>query len=272
MQVSAEGKRVLITAGASGIGRATALAFQEAGASVHVCDLDEGALTAIRLLGIGGSRADVSSSGDVDALFAELEAKWGGLDVLVNNAGIAGPTKPVEDITDDEWNATTGVNINGAFFCVRRAVPMMKRQGGGAIINISSTAGRIGMPLRSPYSTTKYAVRGFADVLAIELGGDNIRVNAVLPGLIDGPRGKRVVDEQADAKGIDRQKYLAAMLHNISLHALISMEEVAAMVLYLASDWGRHISGQSFGVCGNFESYRSPLTIAETELSFSALS
>lgn len=272
MQVTVEGKRVLITAGASGIGRATALAFLEAGARVYVCDLDEGALAVIRQTGVDASRADVSSSADIDALFAEIEVKWGGLDVLVNNAGIAGPTKLVEDITDDEWAATIGVNINGAFFCVRRAAPMMKRQRSGAIINISSTAGRMGMPMRSPYSTTKYAVRGLTDVLAIELGSHNIRVNAVLPGLIDGPRGKRVVNEQSDAKGIDQKKYFAAMLHNISLHALISMEEVAAMVLYLGSDWGRHISGQSFGVCGNFESYRSPLTVVDTDLTFTAVS
>ena len=269
MQVTAEGKRVFVTAGASGIGRATALAFREAGARVHICDVDAKALATMAELGIGVSQADVSSSREIDAVFSDIEVKWGGLDILVNNAGIAGPTKLVEDITDSEWDATVAVNINGAFYCVRRAVPMMKRQKSGAIINISSTAGRIGMPMRTPYSTTKYAVRGLTDVLAIELGSHNIRVNAVLPGLIDGPRGKRVVDEQADAKGIDRQAYLAAMLHNISLHALISMEEVAAMVLYLGSDWAKHISGQSFGVCGNFESYRSPLTIEETTLTFS---
>lgn len=269
MHIELRKKRVLVTAGAAGIGRAISEAFAEAGARVHLCDIDADAVGRARQNGFAGTVADVSHAPDVQALFHEIETAWGGLDVLVNNAGIAGPTKAIEDVTDAEWNDTVGVNLSGQFFCARAAAPLMKRQRSGAIINLSSTAGRIGMPLRAPYSATKYAVRGLTDALAVELGEWNIRVNALLPGLVDGPRGKRVVELQAEARSIAPEAFLSALLHNISLHALIDPEEIAAMAVYLASDYGRHISGQSIGICGNFESYRSPLTVQPTTLAFS---
>lgn len=268
MSFDLKGQRVLITAGASGIGRAVARAFAGAGARVHVCDIDPAALAVLAGEGIATSRTDVSVSAEVDAMFAEIERRFGGLDILVNNAGVSGPTKPVEEVTDEEWDLTMAVNVTGQFYCARRAAPLMKRQGRGAMINISSTAGRMGMPLRAPYSTSKYAVRGLTDVLAVELGEYGIRVNSILPGVIDGPRGERVVREQADARGIAVEDYLSALLHNVSLHCLIDAEEIAALALFLASDQARHISGQSIGVCGNFESYRSPLTIRPLDVAF----
>ena len=270
MRIELMDTRVLVTAGASGIGRAIGAAFAEAGARVHLCDIDEDAIARARRDGFAATVADVSRSGDVRAVFDRVEADWGGLDVLVNNAGISGPTKAVEDVTDDEWAATVGVNLSGPFFCARAAAPLMKRQQSGAIINLSSTAGRMGMPLRVPYSATKYAVRGLTDALAVELGEWGIRVNALLPGLVDGPRGRRVVELQAEARGIAPEAFLSAALHNVSLHALIDPKEIAAMAVFLASDHGRHISGQSIGICGNFENYRSPLTIKPTILSFSS--
>lgn len=266
MQLDFTDRRVLVTAGADGIGWAIAKAFVTAGARVHICDINADALA--RRDGVATSQTDVSDSAQVDAMFQRIADEFGGLDVLVNNAGIAGPTKPVDQITDAEWAATMNVNVAGAFYCARRAAPMMKRQGGGAIVNISSTAGRMGMPLRSPYSASKYAIRGLTDALAVELGEWGIRVNAVLPGLIDGPRGERVVREQADAAGIAPGTFLSAMLHNISLHSMIQVEEIAATVLFLASDQARHISGQSLGVCGNFETYRSPLSVRERDAAF----
>ncbi len=181
--------------------------------------------------------------------------------MLVNNAGLSGPTKPVEAITVEEWNETFRVNVTGQFLCVRKAVPVFKAQQSGAIINIASTAGRVGMPLRSVYSATKFSVRGFTDVLAIELGGNNIRVNSILPGMVDGPRLQRVVAEQAKAAGMEPQLYLKRMLHNVSMHSMVSQEEVADLAVFLASDMARHISGQSIGVCGNFESYRAPMLV-----------
>ncbi len=269
MQIELTGRRVLVTAGAAGIGRAISAAFAEAGARVHLCDVDDTAISRAQQDGFVATLADVSQPDHVRSLFQRIEADWGGLDVLVNNAGIAGPTKAIEEITDAEWSDTVGVNLGGQFFCARAAAPLMKRQASGAIINLSSTAGRIGMPLRVPYSATKYAVRGLTDALAVELGEWGIRVNSLLPGLVDGPRGERVVRLQAEARGIPPETFLAAMLHNISLHSLIDPTEIAAMAVYLASDYGRHISGQSIGICGNFESYRSPLTVKPTTLSFS---
>lgn len=269
MQIKMRGQRVLVTAGASGIGLAIGSAFARSGARVRVCDIDETQLARIRQDGIEATRADVASAADIDALYELIRTEWGGLDVLVNNAGIAGPTKAIEDVTEAEWDKTLAVNLTGQFLCIRRAVPLMKAQGGGCIINLSSVAGRIGMPLRVPYSATKYAVRGMTDALAIELGQHNIRVNALMPGLVDGSRGRQVVEEQAAAAGMDPAAFLSAMLHNVSLATMIAPDEIAAMAVYLASDFGRHISGQSIGICGNFESYRSPLNIRSTNLSFS---
>ena len=270
MKLDFKGKRVLITAGAGGIGWATACAFAEAGARVHICDIDAKRLAAreAECPGLSASNTDVSKPDQVHEMFVQIERSLGGLDVLVNNAGIAGPTRPVDEITDAEWAETLNVNISGQFYCARGAVRLMKRSGGGAIVNISSTAGRMGMPLRLPYSTTKYAVRGLSDALAVELGEYGIRVNSVMPGLIDGPRGARVVAAQAEAAGIAPQDYLSAMLHNVSLHAMISAEEIASAVLFLASDHARHITGQSLGVCGNLETYRSPLSLQPREAGF----
>ena len=262
MDLGLNGKRVLVTAGAGGIGRVIAQRFLAEGARVAVCDIDEAALAdcaaqAPELLAV---RADVAESADVTRLFAQLQQAFGGLDVLMNNAGISGPTKSVEDITDDEWNRTLAVNVTGQFYAVRAAVPMFRRQGGGVILNMSSVAGRIGMPMRSPYSTSKYAVRGLTDVLAVELGALNVRVNAILPGLVNGPRGRRVMAEQARARGMELEQYLPFVLHNISMHSMVEMDEIAALAVFLASDQAKHITGQSIGVCGNFETYRAPLT------------
>jgi NAD(P)-dependent dehydrogenase (short-subunit alcohol dehydrogenase family) len=261
MGIDLAGKRVIISAGASGIGAVMAARFAQAGAQVAVCDIDEAAIAAISSPAIASFKADVGSETEVEAFFDAALDRLGGLDVLVNNAGLSGPTKPVEAITLDEWNETFRVNVTGQFLCVRKAVPVFRAQQGGAIINISSTAGRLGMPLRSVYSATKFSVRGFTDVLAVELGGDNIRVNSILPGMVDGPRLRRVVAEQADTTGTEPLLYLKRMLHNVSMHSMVSQEEVADLAMFLASDMARHISGQSIGVCGNFESYRAPMVV-----------
>jgi NAD(P)-dependent dehydrogenase (short-subunit alcohol dehydrogenase family) len=235
--------------------------FLAEAARVAVCDVDDAALAdcgkqSPALLAV---RADVAVSADVARLFARLQEEFGGLDVLVNNAGVSGPTKPVEDVTDEEWERTLAVNVTGQFYAVRAAVPMFRRQGGGVILNMSSVAGRIGMPMRAPYSTSKYAVRGLTDVLTVELGALNVRVNAIMPGLVNGPRGKRVMEEQAKARGMTLEEYLPFVLHNISMHSMVEMDEIASLAVFLASDQAKHITGQSIGVCGNFETYRAPL-------------
>ena len=195
MDISLKGLRVVITAGGAGIGRAIARHFVADGARVHVCDVAEGALAETRaaLPGIGATLADVSDAAQVDKLFDEAAKHLGGLDVLVNNAGIAGPTAAVEDIAPSDWERTIAINITGQFLCARRAVPLLKVAGGGLIVNTASVAGRLGYPLRTPYAASKWAVVGFTESLAMELGSANIRVNAILPGIVAGPRIERVI-------------------------------------------------------------------------------
>ena len=261
MSIELTGKTAIVTAGASGIGRVIVERYVAAGARVSTCDVDEAALANLRaaLPEVVAVTADVGRSADVGRLFDAHLAAFGGLDVLVNNAGVSGPTKPVAEITDEEWDHTMAVNVSGQFYCARRAAPLFRAAGGGAIINMSSVAGRLGMPLRTPYSTSKYAVRGLTDVLAVELGEYGVRVNAILPGLVDGPRGRRVIGEQAAARGMSFEEYLPYFLHNISMHAPVQMVEIADLAVFLASDLAPHISGQSISVCGNFESYRAPI-------------
>ncbi len=260
MQIDLKGKTALVTAGAAGIGRVIVERFVEAGAAVCTCDIDKEALADLRekLPDVLAVEADVSDSAQVESLYAAFRSRHSRLDVLVNNAGISGPTKPIEEVTDDEWRRTIDVNVTAQFYMVREAVPMFREAGGGAIINMSSVAGRLGMPLRAPYSTSKYAVRGLTDVLAVELGEIGVRVNAILPGLVDGPRGRRVISEQAAARNMTLDQYMPFFLNNISMHAPVQMVEIADMAAFLASDLAPHISGQSISVCGNFESYRAP--------------
>lgn len=263
MNIDMAGRRVVVTAGGSGIGKVIAAYFHDAGAHVAVCDIDPAYVTPVPV----GSRlqcwqADVGNADEANRFMSEAIDNLGGIDVLVNNAGVSGPTKPVEEITVEEWRHTMDVNVNGQFFCTRVAVPHMKAQRSGVILNLSSTAGRMGMPLRSVYSVSKYAVRGFTDVLAVELGEYNIRVNSILPGVVNGARVQRVLAEQAAAAGLTLEQYWPRVLHNVSMHTAVDAEDVAAMALFLASHHARFISGQSIGVCGNFESYRAPLIMA----------
>lgn len=255
------GKTAIITAGASGIGLAIAKRYTELGASVCICDVDDTALASIsnELPDAIVRKGDVSCSDDVAALYDTFLKKHDRLDILVNNAGISGPTKAVEDISDEEWDRTMGINVTGMFYMARQAVPLFRAQNSGCIINLSSVAGRLGMPLRSPYSTSKYAVRGLTDALAVELGEIGVRVNAILPGLVNGPRGQRVMQEQAAVRNVPLEEYMPNVLHNISMHTLIEMTEIADVAAFLATDMARHITSQSISVCGNFESYRAPL-------------
>src|SRR6202158_4844900 len=199
MNLSATGLRVLVTAGAAGIGRVIAQAFIDSGARVHVCDVDEPALKVLPAK-ITHSRADVASLTDVDRLFHDVERSLGGLDVLVNNAGIAGPTAKVEDIRPEDWDRCIAVDLNGMFYCTRKAMPLIKASGGGSIINLSSTAGRLGFPLRSPYAAAKWAVVGFTKSLAAEAGPDKVRVNCIQPGMVEGERPGRRRCAREDAR------------------------------------------------------------------------
>lgn len=203
-----------------------------------------------------GTVADVASAPQIDLVFADLGQRLGGMDVLVNNAGIAGPTAPVEDINPDDWSRTLAVNITGQFLCARRAVPLLKAAGGGSIINMSSVAGRLGYPLRAPYAASKWAVIGFTESLAIELGPHDIRVNALLPGFVEGERIRRVIAARAEALGLSCDEMESRYLEQVSLRRMVTHADVAAMALFLCSPTARNISGQSLSVCGNVEVLR----------------
>lgn len=253
VNMSAEGLRVLITAGAAGIGRAFASTFAAAGAKVFICDNDTVALEGFRKASpaVGTAVADVSVAAQVDTMFAAAATFLGGLDVLVNNAGIAGPTAPVEDIEIADWDRTIAVDLNGMFYCTRRAVPLLKRAGGGSIINLSSIAGRLGFPLRTPYSAAKWGVVGFTKSLAIELGPSNIRVNAIQPGVVEGDRVDRVISAKAEALGVTFEDLKAELLSKVSLRKMVSAQDIANMGLFLATPAGANISGQALSVCGD---------------------
>jgi len=249
------GLRVLVTAGAAGIGRTIAETFHANGARVHVCDVSAEALDELRAARpeIGASIADVADVRQVDALFDEVGAAFGGLDVLVNNAGIAGPTAGIDEIAPQDWDRTVAVNLNGQFYCARRAVPLLRASEEGAIIGLSSVAGRLGFAYRTPYAATKWAVVGLTQSLAKELGPHGIRVNAILPGVVEGPRIERVIAARAEALGVSYDEMQEEILGKVSLRRMVSAADIANTALFLCSAAGRNISGQSLSVCGNVE-------------------
>jgi NAD(P)-dependent dehydrogenase (short-subunit alcohol dehydrogenase family) len=248
--------RVIITAGGAGIGRATARAFHAAGARVHICDVDAATLADAQaeLPGLGVSEADVSDPDQVDRLFDAALDALGGLDVLVNNAGIAGPTALLEDCEPAEWRRTLAINLDGQFYCLRRAIPALKAAGGGAIVNLASTAGLYGYPRRGPYVASKWAIVGLTKSLAIELGPSGIRVNAICPGSIEGPRMDRVIAAEAAATGSSEEEVRQAYMRNTSMRCFIDAEDIANMAVFLCSPAGAKVSGQALAVDGHTES------------------
>jgi NAD(P)-dependent dehydrogenase (short-subunit alcohol dehydrogenase family) len=247
---------VMITGGAAGIGLAIARRFLSDGFSVHVCDA---APDAIEMLAasdpsIGASVADIADSNAVKAMFDDLERLYGGLSVLVNNAGIAGPTANVEDIAPADWERTIAVDLNGQFYCTRMAVPLLKRSSGGSIINIASNAAFFGFPLRMPYTACKWAMIGMTKTLAMELGPFGIRVNAICPGSVNGPRIDSVIERDAAERGMTAEQIRNVYLRQSSMRIFVSADDVANIAAFLASAAGAAISGQALGVDGHTES------------------
>lgn len=255
MDLSVKGQRVLITAGAGGIGRVMTETFVKAGAKVHICDVVPAALeeTKRALPGVTATLCDVADLKQVDLLFADVKTYLGGLQVLINNAGIAGPTAKVEDIAVEDWRRCIDIDLNGMFYCTRLAMPMIKAAGGGSIINLSSAAGRLGFPFRTPYAAAKWAVVGFSKSLSMEVGTDNIRVNAIQPGVVAGERIDRVIDAKAKALGISFEEQKERSLEKVSMRSMVSPQDIANMALYLASDLGKHVTGQAISVCAGVE-------------------
>lgn len=246
-------KRILVTAGANGIGLAIASKFRELGATVFVTDIDPDAVDKARVNGLLAAVSDVSDEGQVRELMDTVRVEMGGLDVLVNNAGIAGPTGPLESLDAAAWKATFDVNIHGQFFCIKHALPLLREGRGASIVNLSSAAGRLGMAGRSAYSASKWAVVGLTKTLAIELGPDGIRVNAICPGAVNGPRIDSVIAAKARMLELPADE-VSALYHNqSSLGRLIEAEDIANMAAFVASDMARNVHGQALAVDGNTE-------------------
>lgn len=247
-----QGKRILITAGASGLGWAMAETFLQCGGQVLVCDVDDEALKKVadRSERLHVTHADVSDEASVAKLFDTVKETLGGLDVLVNNAGIAGPTGLVETLNKADWDRTLAVNITGQFLCARLAIPMLK-ESRGVIINLSSAAGHLGFAGRSAYSASKWGVVGFTKTLAIELGPHGVRANAVLPGAVEGPRIRAVIAAKAQTLGKPVEEVASAYEKQASLGRMVSAQDVANMVVFAASDAAAMVSGQAMVVDGH---------------------
>ncbi len=246
--------RVLVTGGASGIGLGIARAFANRGDRVHVCGTNEEKLAKVAAPNspITGSVCDVANEAAVTGLFATLTDQFDGLDVLVNNAGIAGPTARIDDVTLNQWRETMAVNVTGVFLCSRSAAPLL-RASAGSIINISSVAGRLGYAYRTPYCASKFAVAGITESLARELGPSGVRVNSILPGFVDSDRLNITTAARAAALHVSFEEVEGRLLQKASLRRKVSEDEIAQMAVYLTSPAGRNISGQSISVCANVE-------------------
>ncbi len=248
-------QRVIVTAGGSGIGRAIAERFLAAGAQVHICDIAPDTLDDALAAhdGLRGSVADVGAPGDVEKLVTEAAGWMGGVDVLVNNAGISGPRAALEDISYEDWDRTITVNLNGMFYCIKNVAPLMKAQNSGCIVNISTASAKVALPMRSPYVASKVGVLGLTHTVAREYGPFGIRCNAILPGLIDNERGRNILANQAKEKGVRFEEAEQDFIKFISLRAWIDPSEVGDLAVFLASPAGRHITGQNIGMDGNVE-------------------
>ena len=250
MDLGMTGLRVLVTAGAAGIGRSIVEAFAEEGARVFTCDVDAAGLATLPE-GVGHQVTDVADRAQVASLFEKAVATLGGLDVLVNNAGIAGPTGAVEEIHPEDWDRCIEVCLTSQFNCVRLAVPHLRQSDNASIVNLSSAAGKFGFGFRSPYAAAKWGVIGFTKSLAIELGGAGIRVNAILPGLVAGDRQRRVLEAKAQQRGIGFAEMEQVAFSYTSIKDYVTPRQLADQILFLCSRRGATISGQAISVDGD---------------------
>ncbi len=251
------GKIALITGGGSGIGMAIAELFSISGASVWVCDVNQDLIQSINVsrLQIKGIVADAGNESDVDCLFDTVfEETDGELDILVNNAGVSGPNGPIEELKLKDWEETLRVNLISTFLCSRRAIPPMKEKRKGSIVNLSSTAGTHGFPLRTPYASAKWGIIGLTKSLAMEVGSYGIRVNAICPGAVSGPRMDRVIAAEAKTRNLHPNTIREQFVRQTSLRCFVEAQDIAQMVLFICSERGAKISGQALSVDGNTES------------------
>lgn len=253
MNLDIKGLRVLVTAGANGIGLAIARAFAGEGAKVHICDVDTDALKTLKTSdpALTQSVCDVSDRTAVKSMFEDATKVLGGLDALINNAGIAGPTAKVEEMNPEDWDRCLNICLTGQFNCTRLAVPLLRESKNASIVNISSAAGRLGFAMRSPYAAAKWGVIGFTKSLSIELGPDNIRVNAILPGLVAGDRQRRVLEAKAQQRGISFAEMEQTAFSYTSIKDYVTPQQLADQIVFMCSPRGKTISGQAISICGD---------------------
>jgi NAD(P)-dependent dehydrogenase (short-subunit alcohol dehydrogenase family) len=246
---------VLITGAGSGIGRRTAERFIEIGAAVHICDASAEHVAEFVAANPSATAtvADISNRSDVDRIFTDIDSHYGRLDILVNNAGVAGPSAAIQDCDEDEFDRCIQINLSGTFYVAKRAIPLLKAAESASIINIASTAALFGYPLRSPYAASKWGQIGLTKTWAMELGPEGIRVNAVCPTSVSGPRIEDVIAREAEQRGISTDEVRKIYQRQTSMRTFVSPDEVADTILFLASDQAAKISGQSLSVDGHTE-------------------
>jgi NAD(P)-dependent dehydrogenase (short-subunit alcohol dehydrogenase family) len=248
-------QNVVVTAAGQSVGRAMAERFLARGDNVHICDIDTKLMSQVLAANpkLGGTVCDVSDEAQVARLFADAATRMGHIDVLVNTVGIAGPRGRIESLSLADWRATMAANLDSMFLTIRQVVPDMRRNRRGAIVNFSTGSTKTVVPYRTPYVASKAGVEGLTKALARELGPDNIRVNAILPGMIDNERMRGIIARIAQQEGRDAAEVEQSALKFISMRTKIQPEEIADTVLFLCSDAARHVSGQLIGVDGNIE-------------------
>jgi len=248
-------KKVLITAAAGGIGKAIAHSFIDDGDKVYICDINIAAVDEMinSNANLSGCVADLSKKEDIEKFINQGIEFLGGVDVLINNAGVAGQRGPVEELDYESWDSAFKVNIHAVFYAIKLVSPIMKEQKSGCIINTSTMSSKVGLPNRLPYVASKAAVNGLTYNIARELGPFNIRCNAILPGAVNNERGMGVVAKVAEEKGIPVEEFLKEALQYISMRTAVEPEEIADLAVFLASKKAKHISGQLIAVDGNVE-------------------
>lgn len=247
----------MVTAGGGGIGAVIVESFVRMGSRVHTCDVSEPALESLRdrLPGVVTSVVDLADADAIEAWCATAVNDLGGVDVLVNNAGIAGPTADVEDVSLEAWRQCLAIDLDSHFLTCRSIVPVMKAQRSGSIVNMSSTAGQLGYGRRTPYAAAKWAVIGLTKSLAIEVGRYGVRVNAICPGSVRGERMERVIAAEAAARGVDASVVEAEYTASQSIGRFVDPQEIADMAVFLASPQSAMVSGQAIAVDGHTETY-----------------
>ena len=243
-------QRIAITAAAGGIGRAVTAAFHAQGARIHVCDINEDGLRSLaeEFEGVTYSVTNMGDPTEVAAFVEEAAEKLGGIDVLVNNAGISGPTSPVEDLDLDAWKSVLDVNLTGTLTATKTAIPYLKKSDAGSIISLSSLGGRFAYANRSPYAVTKRGILALTEALAVELGPDDIRVNAIAPGAVEGDRIRNVLAGRAEATGRSVEDVTADAMSIQSLKRFVDPADIASLMVYLTSDAGKSITGQTLAI------------------------